>query len=363
MMMEYRTTETLLEALVNALGEATGAAAHIVHEPQPLQNTAHPDAVIELGLEGKLYRFVVDAKRSLYPRDAREAIWKIRSYLADWGRTDRQFIPVLVADSISPGARELLREERVGHFDTSGSLFISAKGLYIRIDRPSSPKQQRAITNIFSGRRAQALHAVWTFGSNWFGVHQVADRAGVSPATASETLISIERREWVEVRGSGPSKERRLIDRRALLDAWADHQATVKPTANKHFYLRATALSDLQKLIDHTCDREGIPYEFTGITAGQIHAPYLSTVSQVFCRLPATHRAKAVLEAIDARPVREGWNLAVQESRSDDDFRFRQRQNDLWVADPLQTYLDLLQSGGRAKELAQHMRAEKLEAL
>ncbi len=119
-MMEYRTTETLLEALVNALGEATGAAAHIVHEPQPLQNTAHPDAVIELGLEGKLYRFVVDAKRSLYPRDAREAIWKIRSYLADWGRTDRQFIPVLVADSISPGARELLREERVGHFDTSG---------------------------------------------------------------------------------------------------------------------------------------------------------------------------------------------------------------------------------------------------
>lgn len=361
--MEHRTTETLLEALVNVLGEATGASAHIVHESQPLQSTAHPDAMIEFSLADNSYRLVIEVKRSLYPRDAREAIWKIRSYLSDWGRAEGEFIPVLMADNISPGARELLREERIGHFDTSGSLFISAQGLYIRIDRPSSPKQQRAITNIFSGRRAQALHAVWTFGSNWFGVHQVADRAGVSPATASDTLISIERREWVEVRGSGPSKERRLVKPRALLDAWANHQATLKPSAIQHFYVRSTTLPELQKQIDQTCDREGIPYELSGITAGQIHAPFLSTVSQIFCRLPATHRAKAVLQAIDARPVREGWNLAVQESRSDDDFRFRQRQNDLWVADPLQTYLDLLQSGGRAKELAQHLRAEKLEAL
>lgn len=358
-MVEYRTVETLVEELVQAVGDATGAPARILH----LQGTDHPDAMIEFYNEGKPHKLLIEVKRSLYPRDAREAIWQIRSYLAELGRNEGPIIPVLAAESISPGARELLRAERVGHFDSSGSLFIAAQGLYIRIDRPTSRKQERSITNIFSGRRAQAVHAIWTFGGNWFGVHQVADRAGVSPATASETLISIERREWVEARGSGPSKERRLINPRALLDAWANHQTTTKPAAVKHFYIRSTALSNLQERIDQTCDREGIPYEFTGVTAGQIHAPFLSTVSQVFCRLPAGQGTKTVLDAIEARPVREGWNLAVQETASEDDLRFRERKSGLWVADPLQTYLDLLQSGGRAKELAQHLRAEKLENL
>ena len=360
-MMELRTLQTLVEELAKALGEATGEQPHILQEPQQAQGISHQDAMIEFTHEGKLYKLVIEVKRSLYPRDAREAIWQIKTHLADLGRENGPFIPVLLADSISPGARELLREERVGHFDASGSLFIAAQGLYIRIDQPTSRKQQRSITNVFSGRRAQALHAIWTFGSEWFGVHQIADRAGVSPATASETLISIERREWVEVRGSGPSKERRLVNPRALLDTWANHQATTKPAAIQHFYVRSTTLPDLQKLIDETCNREGVPYEFSGITAGQTHAPFLSTVSQVFCRLPPVHGAKVVLNAIDARPVREGWNLAVQETTFDGEFKFRQRQNDLWVADPLQTYLDLLQSGGRAKELAQHLRAEKLE--
>jgi hypothetical protein len=359
MMVEYRTVETLVEELVQAVGDATGAPARILH----LQSTNHPDAMIEFYNEGKPHKLLIEVKRSLYPRDAREAIWQIRSYLTELGRNEGPIIPVLAAESISPGARELLRAERVGHFDSSGSLFIAAQGLYIRIDRPTSRKQERSITNIFSGRRAQAVHAIWTFGGNWFGVHQVADRAGVSPATASETLISIERREWVEARGSGPSKERRLINPRALLDAWANHQTTTKPAAVKYFYIRSTALSNLQERIDQTCDREGIPYEFTGVTAGQIHAPFLSTVSQVFCRLPAGQGTKTVLDAIEARPVREGWNLAVQETASEDDLRFRERKSGLWVADPLQTYLDLLQSGGRAKELAQHLRAEKLDSL
>jgi hypothetical protein len=210
--------------------------------------------------------------------------------------------------------------------------------------------------------RLQVLHAVWLLGRNWFGVHQVAERAGVSPATAFETLIAIERREWVEARGAGPSKERRLIKPRALLDAWSTYQTSVKPKVVRHFYVRSTTPPDLQRRIDHACETHDVSYEFAGITAGQIHTPYLSSVSQVFCRILAGGDMKAMLASIDARPVREGWNLGVHEIASHSELRFRQRIDDLWVPDPLQAYLDLLQAGGRARELAQHLRAEKLEA-
>jgi hypothetical protein len=80
--------------------------------------------------------------------------------------------------------------------------------------------------------------------SDWFGVHEIAERAGVSPATASETLIAVERREWVEVRGAGPSKERRLNNPRALLDAWSNYQGSVKPKAVRHYYVRSTTPPD-----------------------------------------------------------------------------------------------------------------------
>lgn len=362
MTMEHRTSEALVEELAAALTEVSGEPPRVTHEPHIGQTGFRPDAVIDLKHEGSSYRLVIEAKRSLFPRDAREAIWQLRNYLAHFDVGGGPAVPVLMAEGISPGARQLLRDERVGYFDASGSLFIPASGLYVRVDRPASRKQARSLNNLFAGRRAQALHAVWLCGRDWFGVHQIAERAGVSPATASETLIGIERREWVEVRGAGPSKERRLINPRALLDAWASYQASVKPKAVRHFYVRSTTPPDLQRRIDHACEAHGVPYEFSGITAGQIHAPYLSSISQVFCRIPTRASMNAMLDSIDARPVRDGWNLGVHEVTSDIELRFRERIDGLWIAGPLQTYLDLLQAGGRAKELAQHLRAEKLES-
>lgn len=360
-MTEDRTIDALMEDFAAAVAEVTGAPPEVVHESRLPQGAYRPDVVMELQHEGSSFRLVIEAKRALFPRDAREAIWQLRNYLAHGNSTGRSVVPVLMADTISPGARQLLRDERVGYFDSSGSLFIPARGLYVRIDRPSSKKQARSLNNLFAGRRALVLHAVWILGRDWFGVHQIAARAGVSPATASETLMGIERREWVEVRGAGPSKERRLVNPRALLEAWSTYQTSVKPKAVQYFYVRSTTPSDLQRRIDHACEIRGVPYELADITAGQIHTPYLSSVSQVFCRIPAGGGMRTILDSIDARPVREGWNLGVHEISSDSELRFRQRINGLWVADPLQTYLDLLQAGGRAKELAQHLRAEKLE--
>jgi len=363
--MESQTAETLIENFVEALTEVTGATPRILREPgepEGSRGSYQPDFMMEMSRDGESHRLVIEAKSALFPRDAREAIWQLRNYLAHNDVGSHPAVPVLLAETISPGARELLRDERIGYFDSSGSLFIAARGLYLRVDKPASRKHSRSLNNLFAGRRAQVLHAVWVSRPDWFGVHAIAERAGVSPATASETLNAIERREWVEVRGAGPSKVRRLINPRGLLDAWSTYQGSVKPKAVRHYYVRSTTPPDLQRRLDHACETEGVPYELTGISAGQIHAPYLSNASQVFCRAPAVRGMQAVLDAIEARPVGDGWNLGVHELKPDDELRFRQRVDDLWVADPLQTYLDLLQSGGRAKELAQHLRAEKLEA-
>lgn len=360
--MNAQVGDALVEKLTEALADIAGGEPPTVYSPKEIGGQHRPDAILEVSLDGRPYRLVMDFKQSVFPRDAREALWRLRSSLSREGMADREAVPVLAAESISPGARDLLRRERVGYFDGDGNLFIAARGLYLRLDKPESRKQSRAVNNVFSGQRAQVLHAVWGRERDWFGVHEIAERAGVSPATASVTLAALERREWVEARGSGPSKERRLANPGALLDSWAAYQSSAKPKAVRHYYVRSAAYADLQRRLDDASERTGVRYELAGVSAGQVHAPYLSGVSQVACRATGGKPLQAMLEEVGARPVREGWNLGVQELRADDQLRFRQRIGDLWVADPLQAYLDLLQSGGRAKEMAQHLRAEKLGA-
>ena len=91
-----------------------------------------------------------------------------------------------------------------------------------------------------------------------------------------------------------------------------------------------------------------------------VYAPFLSNVSQVRCRLLAGPDAGEVIGALDARLIDQGANLAVIEVNSTGELLFRQRMNGTWLASPVQVYLDLMRSQGRAREMAQHLRQTRI---
>lgn len=64
--------------------------------------------------------------------------------------------------------------------------------------------------------------------------------------------------------------------------------------------------------------------------------------------------------ALDARVVSEGANLIVTETKSAAELLFRQQVGGAWLASPIQVYLDLLRGEGRAKEMAEHLRRERI---
>ena len=53
----------------------------------------------------------------------------------------------VVAQSISPGAKELLRNERVGYYDSGGSLFVPAGNIYVYVDKSSGELRSREFVN------------------------------------------------------------------------------------------------------------------------------------------------------------------------------------------------------------------------
>ena len=189
---------------------------------------------------------------------------------------------------------------------------------------------------------------------------ETPNRARVSPATASQVLTELERFDWVESRGQGPGKHRILQKPGALLDAWVKQLAVMRPLAMRRYFVPSARADGLVEKFAEVCATKKAAYAITHEAAGQRYAPFLSTVSQVHCRLVPGPAADGALRALDARFVDHGANLTVIEVKSFGELLFRELVDGIWIASAIQVYLDLMRSEGRARDLAKHLRHERI---
>lgn len=348
------------EQLLSSLRDLPGVQVDLEHANSNHARDAY-DFQLNLVVEGKTITVLVDLKKSVFPRDARQTLWKFADWSHAWANThDVQAQPMLVADTISAGAKDILRSERWGYFDSGGSLYLPAPGAFLYIDKPPPKSAARAVRSLFTGRRAQVLHALLVNHNDWFGVTNLANKAQVSASTAAQVLAELDRHEWTEARGLGPAKERHLQDPSALLDAWAlEMRAAPAPTL-KRYFVPGIKSNMLAEKASQTFTEYNVMHAVTHEAAAQRFAPFLSSVSQVRCRIQANEAAKGALQALDAREVSEGANLAIIEAKDQGDLLFRDERQGIWLASPVQVYLDLVRSEGRAKEAAEHLRKETI---
>ena len=360
--MKYENEEReLLSGLVDAIGELPDGRASIVGRAVAIGPSGRVDAVIDALVARRSLRLIVEARSEAFPRDMREVIWKLRNYLAHLPDSEHEAVPFFAARAISPGARDILREEGIGFFDLGGTLYIPAKHAFVHIDRPAPRKSSKNFESVFQGQKARVVQAVFARRHDWLSVKEIAEETEVSPATASATLSEMERREWVDVKGAGPSKLRCLRAPRALLDAWTAYTTDQRPPKIERYYVPGAEAEEVSQRLDQACRKADAPYAVTSEAAAQAYAPYLSSVSQVRCRIIPGPRQRDALETLGARPVTEGWNLGVIETRARRDVTVGERIGGVCLAPPLQVYLDLLQGSGRSKEMAVHLRAESLD--
>lgn len=363
MMLESSLTERqLIMQFLDALRELPEVHADLDHlEPTGSTVDRGHDAQIDLQVAGKSFILLVEAKKTVYPRDVRQVIWQFRE--ASHGRPrgqGKEPLSLLVAESISPGAKELLRDEHVGYYDSGGSMYLPAPGAYFYIDKPPPKTLAKSVRSLFSGRRAQVLHAVLIQHQDWFGVKELAQRAMVSPATASQVLTELERFDWLVSRGQGPSKERHLREPAALLDAWVKQLASIRPPNLRRYYVPATKADTLLERVGEVFDAHDAGYAISYEAAAQRYSPFLSSISQVRARLLIGSNADSAIRDLGARVANEGANLAIIEAKSPGDLLFRERVGGIWLASRVQVYLDLLRGEGRSKEMAEHLRKERI---
>ncbi|ESY64005.1 hypothetical protein X743_32115 [Mesorhizobium sp. LNHC252B00] len=360
---EFERAKETLDALVRALQELPHAHTALVSVRHALGSSAHElDAEVSLSIADKDVVLLVELKKTVYPRDVRQILWQLNHARNEYATNRKQDVVALIAaESISVGARDLLRAENVGFFDRGGSLFVPAKGAYLYVERPVPKTLEKSIRSLFTGKRSQVLHALLVRHRHWVGVTELSKMAEVSPGTASETLTALEQMEWVSTRGQGPAKERCLADPSGLLDEWQTQvQTSRRSLTRRRYYVPGTDADTLAHRLASLCDATGVEYVLTQDAAAQHYAPFLSSISRVACRVAPGKAAGDVLANLEARVVTEGANLDIIETVSRSEFLFKEQKERLWLASPVQVYLDLLRNEGRSRDMADHLRKEVL---
>ncbi|MHB1657402.1 MAG: hypothetical protein ACYCSZ_13675 [Burkholderiales bacterium] len=70
----------LIEQLLESLRKLPDVHAELVRSEPAVQAERHIDAKIDLHVAGKSIVLLVEAKKSVYPRDVRQALWQLKSH-------------------------------------------------------------------------------------------------------------------------------------------------------------------------------------------------------------------------------------------------------------------------------------------
>ena len=363
------TDISLLHNFTGLLQSATGFLKE--HEEVEVQfgdprRNARLDALVETKTpDGGSCVLAIEMKRTAYPRDVRMAISQLMEYRATVPHDTRVEL-CLVADTISPGSREALREAGINYYDQSGTLYFRHHTWLVDIERaPIRPARKKEVA-LFSGAREQVVHALlyhWyrNADAGYVTGAELSFLSHTSTYTVSSTMQALEQLDFVESKGSGPSQRRRLRDPAALLDAWAE-EWTRRREMKTRWYAYAPNGNITDRVIEGFVRHARQEWALTGAAAANAIVPRLTNVDRVEV-IVQPGEAEQLASAIGLSQADKGSNIVMIERTGASLLFLEEHPERLHsrFASPFIQYLDLLNGYGRNKELAEEFRKRALK--
>lgn len=356
--LDLGTNDALGALLVSALADATDS--HVVPRQSDSQapRRSAPDLRLSLGGSHRdAVAMAVVFLRHAYPRDIREAVWRLDAYKQS-APSAAEPILLVAAESLSAGAKDLLRKRGVAYFERNGTLFLRWRNWLVNIERPTVATARRGDAfALFTEARELVVHALLRHGSEWLTGTALADLAGTSSYTCSVVLQELEKREWCETSGAGQTLRRRLVEPRQLLDAWAQHWIQRKETRSRWYYLPTSSVPLIEQLCQSIAGAGvSMPWALTGAAPANAISPLLTSVEVVDLVVPPG-QTEPLARALKAKPAEMGANLSIVE-RSGAGMQFLEFHGECQMpfTSPFVMYMDLLDGRGRNKELARALR-------
>lgn len=317
------------------------------------------DYVFEIDTAQGKWIVPVEIKKQAYPRDVKQAIWAFDEYRQE-NKGKQNIVPLFVADLISEGAREVLKNHNIGYYELSGTLYIKHKQILIDIQRPRKRAAKSGASDLFTGAREMVVHALLHSRGEWFSGEELSRFSDTSSFTVSGVLKEFERREWlIKSSEGGRSQRRKLTNPSAVLNSWAE---AFRQRKKKSFYgyLFATDAVDCAIKIDQRTRRSDTPVKWaiTGALSANQASPLLTGVNVAEIIVPLGH-ADRFMQSTEIKRAEKGYNVVLHEWPSAG-LQFIDTDNPFPCASNFIQYLSLLDGKGRNAELAEQFRRDIL---
>lgn len=312
------------------------------------------DILVQLNVNNRPHTIICEVKSNGQPRNVREALFQLRSYVAHHGG---DAVPMFIAPYLSPEAQTLCKENNVAFLDLVGNAHLAFDNVFIerRVSgRP--PADRRELKSLFKPKSAQVLRVLLRDPKRAWRVTELAEVASVSLGHASNVRTGLLDREWAQVSDRGLF----LSEPDALLNAWRDEYE--QPEGKRFaFYtiLHGSTFEEAARDVLGVSSEGSGKAVFASFSAAHWLAPFGRTGMQYF------YADNAGLERLKGRLKlslsSKGGNVAVTLPKDSGLFRdTAEPAQGAVCTTAVQTYLDLWVSGERGQESAEHLRREKL---
>lgn len=356
---EFHKLAPLLDAFAQAIKEATGSTLAEIRT-NPEGGPSEPDAIGLLETPDGTWPLVFSIKKDVYPRDVRDAMWDLQGQQHRM-KNPADVVLIMLADHLSKGAREELKNRGMSFFESNGTLFFKHRNWLINIEKAkSSAKGALREIDVFKGSREMAVHALLHMERGWFHGQEVVDLSKTSGYTVSTLLQELEKLGWVESQGDGRHRMRRLVKPTELLDAWAKVWVQRKQATTRWYFFCQNPKRLVEELATNLYRyRDSATCTFTGAIAANRLSPLLTHVDVAELIVPSN--ALELANRIGLKPTEKGANVVlIERAGASELFQQYSSEEGAWFASPIIQYLDLLNGRGRNAELAAQLRSEIL---
>ena len=273
--------------------------------------------------------------------------------------TEHPGVPLLVvAGETTAEARQILQNHGLAFVDDLRNAHIALPGLYFHIEGNRKPPRLKAHGPLprLSGKAAVAVQALLLQTNRAWQVHDLAKEARISPSLAHRILARLETEGIVATEGTGPNRVRRAKNPAALLDLYAEENATT-PIRTLAYALAQTP-QDLIRDLATNLERARIEYAVTGAAAASLVAPFVTAIPITEVWVTTNRTVEELCEGARAKQVADGANIVFLQMKGDTPLVLREKTKKLWLVNRFQLYVDLRRDPRRGREQADHLRRE-----
>ena len=313
-----------------------------------------PDWLMEVKTGSRSWLWVVEGKRSGHPREVRNGVLQLNSYLHQ--TTRKNCYGVLVAPFLSEESARLCVEAGIGYADLAGNARLSFDQVFVETRGAYNPfRVKRHLRSLFSAKAGRVLRVLLTPPLRSWKVTELETAAKVSLGQVSNVRKLLLDREWAIAGGEGL----RLSKPEELARSW-QNSYELRPRSRETAYtlLHGKALEEATREALAEAG-EGAHAVLASYSAASWFAPYARQATQFF--YADEEGARILKQHLQLKPVERGENIVILEPREDDAFSARvEAAPGIWCTGLVQTWLDLSVAGERGGEAAEHLLQEKL---